>query len=256
MISAGIASLLKAEDSQDLMWWHRVLAHQNFRHVKEVLLRNKLEVKDSDTFCSACIQGKHHREPFPVSTSRSNEIGGIIHMDLCGPMEEASLKFVGYTENTKGYRVFFPDVNMVSIEREIIFTPESIRKNADDNEETLVRLDINNSEEMQSEEEPEDAISTRDDEEEVFQQPSTIAEKTDDRLRPRQTLKPPTRFDDFATSYFSVDEDEPTTYEEAMASDYASEWQATRTNLQLMKKQWLVITRVSGKRRLIGNWKH
>ncbi|KAK9702054.1 hypothetical protein QE152_g30212 [Popillia japonica] len=133
--------------------------------------------------------------------------------------------FVGYTENTKGYRVFFPDVNMVSIEREIIFTPESIRKNADDNEETLVRLDINNSEEMQSEEEPEDAISTRDDEEEVFQQPITIAEKTDDRLRPRQTLKPPTRFDDFATSYFSVDEDEPTTYEEAMAGDYASEWQ-------------------------------
>ncbi|KAK9720588.1 Zinc knuckle [Popillia japonica] len=26
-------SCLKAEDSQDLMWWHRVLAHQNFRHV-------------------------------------------------------------------------------------------------------------------------------------------------------------------------------------------------------------------------------
>ncbi|KAK9732032.1 hypothetical protein QE152_g13159 [Popillia japonica] len=52
---------------------------------------------------------------------------------------------------------------------------------------------------------------------EAFQQPNTIAEKTDDRLRPRQTLKPPTRFDDFATSYFSVDEDEPTT----MAGDYA-----------------------------------
>ncbi|KAK9720592.1 hypothetical protein QE152_g21992 [Popillia japonica] len=51
--------------------------------------------------------------------------------------------FVGYTENTKGYRVFFPDVNMVSIEREIIFTPELVRKNAGDNEESLVRLQCN-----------------------------------------------------------------------------------------------------------------
>lgn len=80
-----------AKDIHNLMWWHKTLAHQNLRHVKNVLERNNIEIKEDTSFCSSCVQGKHHRDPFPISTSRSNEICAIIHVDLCGPMEVSSL---------------------------------------------------------------------------------------------------------------------------------------------------------------------
>lgn len=55
---------LLAKDNQDLMWWHKTLAHQNFQHVKNILDRNNIDVKESSTFCTSCVLGKHHREPF------------------------------------------------------------------------------------------------------------------------------------------------------------------------------------------------
>lgn len=67
------------------------MVHQNFKHVKGILGRNNIVVKGDSTFCNSCIQGKHHRDPFPVSTARANEVCALIHIDLCGPVEEPSL---------------------------------------------------------------------------------------------------------------------------------------------------------------------
>ncbi|GBN28793.1 Retrovirus-related Pol polyprotein from transposon TNT 1-94 [Araneus ventricosus] len=42
--------------------------------------------------CTSCIKGKMHRQPFPKGkTKRSKEILGIVHTDLCGPMNVASI---------------------------------------------------------------------------------------------------------------------------------------------------------------------
>jgi hypothetical protein len=42
--------------------------------------------------CSSCQQGKQHRESFPKQgTSRASKILELVHVDLCGPMQKASL---------------------------------------------------------------------------------------------------------------------------------------------------------------------
>lgn len=72
--------------------WHERLAHQNFRHVRQILKRLEISVKEAeDPFCEACTVGKMHRLPFPESTSRAESIGEVIHADLCGPMPAKSL---------------------------------------------------------------------------------------------------------------------------------------------------------------------
>jgi hypothetical protein len=38
-----------------------------------------------------CVVARHHRAPFPTSDAESTHQMELIHMDLCGPMEVASL---------------------------------------------------------------------------------------------------------------------------------------------------------------------
>lgn len=72
---------------ESIRYWHERLAHQNIAHVKRFLNRNNVSYVDEKGFqCEACIFGKQHRLPFPVSESKSEKCGDIIHTDLCGPM--------------------------------------------------------------------------------------------------------------------------------------------------------------------------
>lgn len=82
--------LITATDT--LMTWHEKMAHQNLRHVKQVLQQFQMKIKDTnESFCEACAVGKIHRLPFPSSTSETKEIDEIIHADVCGPMQTASI---------------------------------------------------------------------------------------------------------------------------------------------------------------------
>ncbi|CAH0393367.1 unnamed protein product [Bemisia tabaci] len=76
-----------------LVWWHKKLSHQNFEHVKKILRLNGISWKDSQetNFCEACIEGKHHRQPFYSSKTQTHAICELIHADLCGPMETHSI---------------------------------------------------------------------------------------------------------------------------------------------------------------------
>ncbi|CAG4926146.1 unnamed protein product [Colias eurytheme] len=72
--------------------WHEKLAHQNIQHVKKVLAQNN--IKASDNFvdnCKGCLEGKSHRLPFAISKTTTSRVCELIHADVCGPMEEASI---------------------------------------------------------------------------------------------------------------------------------------------------------------------
>ncbi|KAK9754360.1 hypothetical protein QE152_g1358 [Popillia japonica] len=60
----------------------------------------------------------------------------------------------------------------------------------------------------------------------IVEESTSINNATEERLRPRNTLKQPQRFQEYETGYFSVDIDEPTSNEETMSSNHATEWQA------------------------------
>lgn len=75
--------------------WHKRLGHLNMRSMN--LMKNGLVsgmVFDNTNFnpCIACIEGKQTKLPFPKkSFNRSQELLGLVHTDVCGPMQVASL---------------------------------------------------------------------------------------------------------------------------------------------------------------------
>lgn len=42
-------------------------------------------------FCEACVEGKQHKTKFNTSTSRCEEILGLVHSDVCGKVDPSSL---------------------------------------------------------------------------------------------------------------------------------------------------------------------
>jgi hypothetical protein len=80
-----------AASVDSLQTWHNRLAHQHAGQVKKILRKSQTPFDDQDFLCKSCIFGKMHRLPFPKSISRSSRVGELIHMDLCGPMQEKSL---------------------------------------------------------------------------------------------------------------------------------------------------------------------
>lgn len=71
--------------------WHERLGHQNMAHVRSFLTRNGVSFIDDKSSCEACFYGKHHRGSFTNRTEKSTKCGEIIHVDLCGPMQEMSI---------------------------------------------------------------------------------------------------------------------------------------------------------------------
>lgn len=89
--NCNMVNVAKTESS-DLNTWHEKFAHQNFDHVKKVLQNNNIKVKQQSVpKCEDCLQGKIHRLPFTNSDYTSTKTCELIHADVCGPMEEASL---------------------------------------------------------------------------------------------------------------------------------------------------------------------
>ncbi|CAG9571437.1 unnamed protein product [Danaus chrysippus] len=89
--NCNMVNVAKTELS-DLNTWHQKLAHQNFDQVKKVLQKHNINVKQhSVPKCEDCLQGKIHRLPFTNSEYTSTRTCELIHADVCGPMEEASV---------------------------------------------------------------------------------------------------------------------------------------------------------------------
>lgn len=79
----------------DINLWHRRLAHCGESRVRK-LFRKKMvrgaKLADGELQpCLGCAKGKHKRQPFPTSTTRASRTGEVLHCDLQGPFEDASL---------------------------------------------------------------------------------------------------------------------------------------------------------------------
>ena len=94
----GLASSAKARGTIDLSLWHLRLNHLNKRGMLEMIRKGLLpgvEVKDEDQYevkCIGCGLGKLHREPHKKVTRQSKRLE-LIHTDLCGPMDTATVLY-------------------------------------------------------------------------------------------------------------------------------------------------------------------
>lgn len=74
-----------------LKLWHERLAHQNIRHVKDILMRNNIKyIDDWKDVCQGCIYGKQHKISHPRNDKIAKDILDKVHVDL-GEMNILSL---------------------------------------------------------------------------------------------------------------------------------------------------------------------
>lgn len=80
-----------ARECDPLQKWHERLAHQNDSYVKAWLKKNAIDFVDKPYTCEKCIFGKMHRSSAYLRKEVSQECGELVHMDICGPLQETSL---------------------------------------------------------------------------------------------------------------------------------------------------------------------
>ena len=99
---------LSATKTPSLHIWHQRLAHQNVNTILKMSqgIVDGLKIENNHTTlhmpCNGCILGKMHRLPFPKGRNRAKEVGGLIHSDVCGPMQVS-------TPNSGRFFVLFKD---------------------------------------------------------------------------------------------------------------------------------------------------
>ena len=67
---------------------------RNLKILHDEILVNGLNFNDSEgmSFCKGCAKGKQKRNAFPRNeATRSSELLGIVHSDVCGPMQTVSV---------------------------------------------------------------------------------------------------------------------------------------------------------------------
>ena len=92
------ALLTKAKETPQL--WHRRYAHLGYDALAKLVRGGLVAGIDvpADAFsaakvaaCEPCIMAKQHRQPFGSSASKSTKPLQLVHMDVCGPLQEPSL---------------------------------------------------------------------------------------------------------------------------------------------------------------------
>jgi len=73
--------------------WHRRLAHLGIDAVRSMprVVNGMPAAVSKVTPCDGCVLGKLHRQPFTPNTKRAQKPLDLIHSDICGPMQVASL---------------------------------------------------------------------------------------------------------------------------------------------------------------------
>ncbi|MCO5601449.1 hypothetical protein L7F22_055572 [Adiantum nelumboides] len=92
--STSIITLYLTKTVSTLMWHYRlghINGHTLQRMAKHGLCSGLPPNLSSIDLCEGCIMGKASHKPFHRSQSRSSQLNQLVHSDLCGPMESASI---------------------------------------------------------------------------------------------------------------------------------------------------------------------
>ncbi|MCO5594326.1 hypothetical protein L7F22_048356 [Adiantum nelumboides] len=94
IVSTSIITLYLTKTVSTLMWHYRlghINGHTLQRMAKHGLCSGLPPNLSSIDLCEGCIMGKASHKPFHRSQSRSSQLNQLVHSDLCGPMESASI---------------------------------------------------------------------------------------------------------------------------------------------------------------------
>lgn len=90
MLSKEYANLARSSRTFDINILHRRLGHLGYDNVKRLIAKDMVvgvdKVEGRIVLCEACIHGKQHRFPFPLSNKKARHKLDLIHSDVCGPL--------------------------------------------------------------------------------------------------------------------------------------------------------------------------
>nr|GFB59326.1 retrotransposon protein, putative, Ty1-copia subclass [Tanacetum cinerariifolium] len=89
----------KAKSSLDSSYlWHCHLAHIHKKRITKLQKDGILKSTDNEPYdkCESCIYGKMTKKPFSHKTKKVNDVLGLIHTDVCGPLRHVSKKGASY----------------------------------------------------------------------------------------------------------------------------------------------------------------
>lgn len=111
-------SMLAASVQETAELWHRRYGHlgySNLAKMQRLDMVKGISVTESafkaagNGVCEPCVLAKQHRQPFPASESKSTRKLELIHMDVCGPMQETSIGGSRY------FATFLDDFSRLSV---------------------------------------------------------------------------------------------------------------------------------------------
>ena len=90
------AKILKPCGEEHMTMWHCRLGHIGIKRMERLHKDGLLESLDFGSLdtCEPCLMGKMTRTPFNGIMERADDLLGIIHTDVCGPMNVHAMVFV------------------------------------------------------------------------------------------------------------------------------------------------------------------
>ena len=108
---ARAAQIGEPNSELDVNIWHRRLGHLGEENVRKLAkLVDGMNIKSTTTVkvCEACMQRKQHRQSSHKPATRATEVIGLIHSDLCGPIEPTTYGGTNY------YVLFIDDLTRMT----------------------------------------------------------------------------------------------------------------------------------------------
>ena len=98
--------------NQRLMW-HLRLGHASDFKIHKLEKRRFIGPFGSHPYptCESCLKGKMTTSPFTGHFERANEVLGLIHIDVCGPIKDAAFGgfqyFITFTDDHSRYGLVY-----------------------------------------------------------------------------------------------------------------------------------------------------
>ena len=89
--------------------WHCRLGHINKNRINKLIEEGLLSVSDCESLptCESCLIGKMTKSPFKGKGERASDILGLVHTDVCGPMNTSARGgfryFITFTDDLSRY---------------------------------------------------------------------------------------------------------------------------------------------------------
>lgn len=178
--------------------------------------------------------------------------------------------FIGYSEDVKGYKIFVPDKNKVEIHRDVIFLPEKtieIKNGETDMNKNIQMI----CEEIKSEEDDSEAEEPQNNREESSESDLETDSSVEDvneieqehGYDLRRHIKRPSRYDDYVLDDDEMslltfsDDEEPQTYDDAVASSECKNWKKamqSEINALLENETWEFVQSSDGQKVIECKW--